>query len=103
MNTNNNMQNDIDAIFESVNTIKDVKVSPFFKDKTLERLFAEKEEKQRIWSWFTPQLQFAVLACFLLLNTIAFVQINSATYDDGISEFAEIHGLSSTDGQSLFN
>ena len=44
METNNNIQKKIDDTFTAIDAIENVNVSPFFKDKTMLRLFAEKEE-----------------------------------------------------------
>lgn len=102
MESNKNIQNKIDAVFESGNAIKDVRVSPFFKEKTLQRLFSEKEEKHVVFSWFSPKVQFATLACVIVLNVFAFTQLKKTTYNDNISQFAESYGITTTE-TSLFN
>ena len=105
METNNNIQNKIDSAFEALDAIERVHVSPFFKDKTMQRLFAEKEIEQKAWSWFTPKLQLATLVCVVVLNVVAFTKIEDAsTYDENLSEFAESYGLStSEDDNSILN
>lgn len=104
METNKNIQRDIDLIIESVDTIKDVQVSPFFKDKTLQRLFSEKEKKQQsVFLWFSPQVQFATLACVVILNVVAFTKLKETTYNENVSQFAESYGLTTTTETSLFN
>ncbi len=103
MKTNKNIQDKIDAVFDSVNHIEEVKVSPFFKDKTLDRLFVKKEEKQKLWSWFTPQLQLATLACVIILNVFAFTKIKESTYNENLNQFAESYGLSTTTETTIFN
>ena len=104
MKTNNNIENKIKDALNSVDVIADVNVSPYFKDKTMQRMFAEKVEKQTsLWLWFTPQLQLVTLVCFFALNIYAFTQINSTSYSDNISDFAETHGLSISEDNSLFN
>lgn len=103
MKTNKNIQTEIDTIFDSVNHIQDVKVSPFFKDKTLDLLFVEKEQERKLWFWFTPQLQFATLACVVVLNIFAFTKLKETTYNENVSQFAESYGLMETAETSLLN
>ncbi len=103
METNRNIKNKIEDTLNAMDAIQEVKVSPFFKDKAMQRLFAEKEEAPLIRSWFSPKLQLATLVCFVVLNVLAFTQLNSNEYDNNINEFAETYGLSSGSDASLFN
>ncbi len=93
MKTNNDIQEKVERTFSAMDAINEVKVSPFFKDKTMNRLFAEKEEEKIAFTWFTPKLQLATLVCVIVLNVLAFTQINSDTYDTNINEFADNYGL----------
>jgi hypothetical protein len=103
METHNNIQNKIDSAFEALDAIETVKVSPFFKDKTMQRLFTEKEVEQKAGSWFTPKLQLATLVCVVVLNVIAFTKLEEASsYDENLSEFAESYGLSTSDDETSF-
>ena len=89
MGINNNLQQKIDSSFEALDAIKTVNVSPFFKDKTLNILFAKKEVKQTTWNWFTPKLQLATLVCIVVLNVIAFAKLEDASsYDENLGDFA---------------
>ena len=103
METNYNIQNKIDDTFAAIDAIENVNVSPFFKDKTMKRMFAEKEKQQVVWSWFTPQLQLATLVCFVVLNVLALKQYNSNQYVTNVNEFAETYGLSSSSNESFLN
>ena len=101
METNKNIQNKIENAFNAMDAIESVNVSPFFKDKTMNVLFAEKEEKQTVWNWFTPKLQLATLACVVVLNVVAFSKLEDSTsYDENLSEFAESYGLSTSDEEA---
>lgn len=101
METNKNIQDKIDSSFEAFDAMETVNVSPFFKDKTMNVLFAEKEEKQTVWNWFTPKLQLATLACVVVLNVVAFSKLEDSTsYDENLSEFAESYGLSTSDEEA---
>ena len=103
METNNSIQNKIEDTFIAIDAIENVNVSPFFKDKTMQRLFAEKEEVVITRSWFSPQLQLATLLCFIVLNVLAFKQYNSSKYEVNISEFAESYGFTSSSNETLLN
>lgn len=103
MKTNKNIQSKIDGTLNAIDTIEKVKISPFFKDKTMRRLFAKKEEQQIVWSWFTPKLQLATLVCVVVLNVIAFTKLQETSYDDNINQFAESYGLSTSTETSLLN
>lgn len=98
------IQNKIENTLKIVETLEDVNVSPFFKDKTLQRLFLKKEvETNTIWSWFTPQLQFACLACLLIINVYTIYQVKNANYSDSISVFATDYGIHKAIDTSIFN
>ncbi|MBP0903327.1 hypothetical protein ACFSKN_00365 [Mariniflexile gromovii] len=103
METNNNIQKKIDDTFASMDAIENVNVSPFFKDKTMQRLFAEKEEVAVAWGWFTPKLQLATLVCFIVLNVLAFRQYNSNQYITNVDAFAETYGLTSSSDDTILN
>ena len=98
METNKNIQDNIDSTFEALDAIETVSVSPFFKDKTMNVLFTEKKEQKTVWSWFTPSLQLATLVCVVVLNVIALTKLDdSSSYNENVSEFAESYGLSTGD------
>ncbi|MFD2824026.1 hypothetical protein ACFS5M_10110 [Lacinutrix iliipiscaria] len=103
MNTDNNIQNKIENTISTIDAIETVNVSPFFKEKTMQRLFLEKEEEKVAWSWFTPKLQFATLACIVVLNVVAIINKQETTYDENVSQFAESYGLSINTETSLLN
>ncbi|WP_299556182.1 hypothetical protein [Seonamhaeicola sp.] len=102
MKKTNDIQEKVDGTLSAFDAIGEVKVSPFFKDKAMQRLFEEKEEAMA-WSWFTPKLQLAILVCFVVLNVLAFVRLDSTEYDTNISEFADSYGLFSDSETSIFN
>ncbi|PWH83185.1 hypothetical protein DIS18_01130 [Algibacter marinivivus] len=98
MDTDRNIQNQIDETLNVFDNMETVNVSPFFKDKTMHVLFAEKEVEQTGWSWFTPKLQLATLVCVVVLNVIAFTKLEeTSSYDENLSEFAESYGLLTSD------
>nr|WP_321233179.1 hypothetical protein [uncultured Psychroserpens sp.] len=104
METNKNIQDKIKDTLSSADKIAQVNVPPFFKDKTLELLFAEKEKKQSIlWSWFTPQFQITTLIVVVALNVFAITQLDSNASGDEIDEFAQTYSLSAAEYQSVFN
>ena len=102
MDTDRNIQNKINETFDTLESIEKVNVSPFFKDKTMNVLFAEKEVVQTGWNWFTLKLQLATLLCVVVLNVIAFTKLEeTSTYEENVSEFASSYGLSTSDDDSL--
>ena len=103
MKTNKDIKPEIDSIFEVIDAIEPVNVSPFFKDKTMQRLFSEKEEKQIVWSWFTPKMQLVTLVGVVILNIIAFTRLQESSYSDNVKQFAESYGLSTSTETSLLN
>ncbi|WP_372756628.1 hypothetical protein [Mariniflexile sp.] len=103
METNKDLQNKIDSTLNAIDAIESVNVSPFFKDKTMQRLFAEKDEPVTTWSWFSPKLQLATLVCVIVLNIIAFSEISKSNYDENINDFAETYGLSVSTDSSILN
>lgn len=105
MDTDRNIQNKINDTLNTLESIENVNVSPFFKGKTMQLLFAEKDLEQTVWAWFTPKLQLATLVCVVVLNVIAFTKLEEASsYDENLSEFAESYGLSTSDDDtSLLN
>ncbi|MDO5969706.1 hypothetical protein Q4Q35_07790 [Flavivirga aquimarina] len=103
MKTNNTIQEKIESTFSAMDAIEEVKISPFFKDKTMRKLFEEKEEEKVIWSWFTPKLQLATLVCLILINAYAFTNLSADNHEDNVEEFAETFGLSTNSDIDLFN
>ena len=104
MKNKKSIEEQIDRILEIGNSIDDVKASPFFKEKMMNRLFEENsQEENLIFPWFTPRLQLASLVCVIALNIFAFTNLDSTSYDDSINEFADSYGLSATEETSLFD
>jgi hypothetical protein len=103
MNRKNNIKQNIEETLNVTDSIKDIKVSPFFKDKTLDLLFAEKEVTQTTRFWFSPKLQLATLACVVIFNLYAFTKLKETTYNENVNQFAESYGLSKASENYLLN
>ncbi|MFQ3297676.1 MAG: hypothetical protein ACKVHV_00965 [Flavobacteriales bacterium] len=71
MKNKEHINQQVAATFKALETIEEVKVNHFFKQKVLQQLNNQKEEKTSILAWFTPSLQLATLALVVLLNTSA--------------------------------
>jgi ubiquinone biosynthesis protein Coq4 len=96
-------KNVIDAL-ESIDQINEVKVSPFFKERTLNRLFTKPEIKVSFFDkYFSPQLQLAALVCVVLVNVYAINKISNDSYEAELSNFATNYGLEQSTETSLFN
>lgn len=94
MKTNKDIQKKIIETLDVVDTIDNVQVSPFFKDKTMQKLFSDEEQEQAVFTWFTPKLQLVALACVIVLNILAFSQLSVVSAEDQVGDFAETYGLS---------
>ncbi|QCE42195.1 hypothetical protein [Psychroserpens sp. NJDZ02] len=103
MKTNTNIQDKIGQTVKVSENIAQVNVSPFFKDKTMQRLFSEKEVVPKTRNWFTPQFQLATLVCVIAINIYAVKQLKNTEYNQSISSFATDYGLDTTSESSLFN
>jgi hypothetical protein len=93
------------ATFKVLETIEKVPVNHFFKHKILQKIEAQKEAKNTIFSWFTPQLQLATLGLILLLNTSAIIySYNSVENTSSVSDidsFAQEYSLKSNSNSIL--
>ncbi|WP_157811519.1 hypothetical protein [Lacinutrix sp. Bg11-31] len=100
-----NIKDNVKKTLEVFDTVEVVETPPFFKDKTMQLLFAEKEKtvSVSIWSWFTPQLQLATLACIIFVNVYAVKQINSSKYEASITSFASDYGITADQESSILN
>ncbi|MBL4605883.1 MAG: hypothetical protein JKY02_09560 [Flavobacteriaceae bacterium] len=83
-----------------LDSIEEVKVSPFFKNKVLNMIEQEKEVKQPSFQWFSPQLQFASLVLIVCINaaTIYYSFTNTETSQEqisGIESFVQEYQLDS--------
>jgi len=95
MKTSTQINNNVKDTLLAVKTIKTVEVSPFFKERVMQQIFNIPEEKvSTSWTWFTPKIQFATLACVLILNIIALNNIKETTYNKNVDQFANSYGLS---------
>ncbi|MGJ8745082.1 hypothetical protein [Polaribacter sp.] len=107
MKSKDYINKEVETTFNALNTIEKVEVNHFFKHKVLQKMYAEKEEKQTVFSWFTPQLQLATLSVILLLNvgTIFYAFHNSTDTSSalsGIEAFAKDYALQS-ESNSILN
>jgi len=90
--------------FDSIQSIKEVQVSSFFKENVMYQIRNTSEDIQEAtWSWFTPKLQLATLVCVVVLNVMAFTKIKETTYNENVTEFAESYGLSISTENSILN
>jgi hypothetical protein len=93
---NKNISEQVDNIFEVLNSIEKTSVSPFFKQKVLHKMFLKEEEKTVMKLWFTPKLQLAAIALVLLVNAISLFYVFNENNSTTIDNFAKEYSLSST-------
>lgn len=103
MGTNKEIQDKIAATIDAMDSVEEVKVSPFLKDRILHNMTSEIEPSETMLTWFTPKLQLATLVLFIALNVFAYVSINNTDTNNEINKFAEAYGLSQPLNASLFN
>ncbi|MCH3884878.1 hypothetical protein [Tenacibaculum aquimarinum] len=104
MKTNKEIQNKVEDTFKVLDTIEKVDVNHFFKHKVLQKLNAEKKERNAVFSWFTPQFQLATLSLVLLLNALVILYaFNNSTINTSsdIETFAQEYSLQSTSDSIL--
>lgn len=95
MSIDREILNKVEDTLNTTSSIEEVKVSPFFKEKTMQRLFFNEQKETFVaWSWFTPKLQLAVFIGIIILNVMAFKGVeNTSNYNEELNEFAEAYGL----------
>ncbi len=91
---NKNISEQVDSTFEVLKFIEKTTVSPFFKQKVLDKLFLK--EKDVVKLWFTPKLQLAAIALVLFINAVSLVYVFNEYNTNTIDNFAKEYSLSST-------
>ncbi len=102
MMSNTEINKKVKATLDSVQSIDEVKVSPFLKDRILYQIGAREINQQSSWAWFTPKLQLATLIMFMVLNVFTYVSLNSEDYNSSIDEFTEMYGLNEDSDTPIF-
>ncbi|WP_138434296.1 hypothetical protein [Winogradskyella algicola] len=93
----------VNTTLNAVDTIQEVKVSPFLKDRILNNLNVENEETERVWAWFTPKFQIATLVVVVLLNIYAYKVLISEEYNSTVEEFVDTYDFGDEAYTSIFN
>lgn len=103
MMLNTEIDNKVNATIDSIDSIEEVRVSSFLKDRILNQLDAEEELSTPIFSWFTPQLQLAALCVVILLNVYAYTILSSQEYETKVEEFVDTYDFGDETYTSIFN
>ncbi len=93
----------VKATLNVADTIQEVKVSPFLKDRILNNLNTEIDETQKVWAWFTPKFQLATLIVVILLNVYAYKVLTSDNYNTTVEEFVDTYDFGEETYTSIFN
>ncbi|WP_179334465.1 hypothetical protein [Winogradskyella costae] len=102
MKTNVEMNKKVKDTFDAIESIQEVKVSPFLKENVMHQIrHASEDIQDATRTWFTPKLQLATLVCVVVLNIVAFNNLKDTTYEEGLSDFAESYGLSTSTESTL--
>jgi len=103
MDSNKDIDKKVEELLSLAGQEKEVPISPFFKDKTLDILFTKEEEERSVISgWFTPKLQLATLVVVLLANSYVLYTMNQSDYSQQLDEFAQAYQLSNDDEISTY-
>lgn len=102
MDSNKDIDKKVEELLSLAELEKEVPISPYFKDKTLDILFAEKADRSVVSGWFTPRLQLAALVVILLANSYVLYTMNQSNYSQQLDEFAETYQLSDENEISTF-
>lgn len=105
MKNKEDINRQVEATFNALEAIEEVKVNHFFKHKVLQKVQQQKEEKTSVFAWFTPQLQMATFALVVLLNASAIFYAFSSqkdTSNSNLESFAQEYSLQS-ETTSLLN
>ncbi len=102
MKTKEEIQNKISKAFDTLDTIENVDLSPFFKNKVLQKIQKPLVDRN-LFTWFTPQLQLAVLAIIFIVNTTAVIYSfsNQEQNNSGIETFIQEYNLDSNNSSIL--
>jgi hypothetical protein len=98
MKSKEQVEQNVADTFKVLDAIEEVKVNHFFKHKVLQQLENVKEEKPKVLTWFTPQLQLATLSVMLLINLSTFFYVYSSqneTSEVTLENFAKEYALQS--------
>ncbi|MFD2528786.1 hypothetical protein [Polaribacter marinaquae] len=101
---NKEIDKKVEDTFMAIETIEKVKVSPYFEHKVLQKINEEKEEKEKVFSWLTPQFQLAAVLVILFLNAATiFYAFNSSekTTNYSVETFSQEYSLESTSNSYL--
>jgi len=82
--------------FEVLNSIEKTTVSPFFKQRVLNKIFLKEKEISVVKLWFTPKLQLTAIALVLLVNAASLFYVFNENNSSTMDNFAKEYSLSST-------
>mgnify|MGYP000271227423 CR=1 FL=1 len=100
MNTQNKKSIEENNTLDILDEIQEVKVSPFFKNKVLNHIREQKEEKVILLGWFRPQLQIAAVILVLVMNALTLyysLNLQDNTQElSGFEAFVQDYSIEST-------
>lgn len=99
MKTHKNKPIENNNTFDILDEIQEVKVNPFFKNKVLNSIRQQEEERVPLFGWFSPQLQLVTLALLLCVNALTIIyslDIGESNQElSGIEAFVQDYDLDS--------
>ena len=103
MMSNSEIDKKVKMTIDSVDSMEEVRVSPFLKDRILHQLHAKEELSSPVFSWFTPQLQLVALCMVIVLNVYAYTILTSQEYETKVEEFLDTYDFEDETYTSIFN
>lgn len=104
MKPNSKTYKKVAEAFDAIESVEEVKVSPFFKEKVMQQIRSASKEKEVIsYSWFTPSLQCATLILLMFLNVYTYKVLTSNDYNTTVEEFVDTYDFSEETYTSIFN
>jgi len=103
MMSNSEIDKKVKMTIDSVDSMEEVRVSPFLKDRILHQLHTKEELSSPVFSWFTPQLQLVALCMVIVLNVYAYTILTSQEYETKVEEFVDTYDFEDETYTSIFN
>ncbi len=99
------IQSQVDQTLDVSSQIKEVKVSPFFKEKVLRRLSETpaSDSQTIVLPWFRPAYQVAALICIIIVNGYLLLKYTESSYSEKLESFALTYGIDTGEEENYFD
>ncbi|NAS11660.1 hypothetical protein [Poritiphilus flavus] len=99
------IQSRVDQTLDVSSQMKEVRISPFFKEKVLRRLNekAEPETQTLVLAWFRPEYQLAALICIIIVNAYLLLKYSENNYSENLESFAWTYGIEVGEDENYYD